>query len=74
MESSRNIYLAEDFGLLDVVAKLVDVGEHVGVLDGQLIEFPEVPTGPLRAVRLVLKMERGAIVVGFTWVHSFYYT
>ena len=47
------------FGSKCIRAKVVEVGEGVGGLEGELIELSKVATRPLRAVRLGLEMQSG---------------
>ena len=72
MERTRQIYFAEEVGLFDAGLEVVEVGEIIGVLKSLVIQKAEVATGPLRAVRLVLKVQGTTVVVCLFGVNSFY--
>ena len=72
MKSSGQVDLAEDFAFFNGAGEMVEVWEIVGILEGEVIEAAEIPTRPLRAVRLSLEVEGTAVVVCFTGINSFY--
>ena len=71
MESPSQINFAENGALLDGAGEVIEVGEVVGVLEGEVVEAAKVSTRPLRAVRLGLQVQRGAVVVRLARINSF---
>ena len=47
-----------EFRFFNVGGEVVEVRHLMGFGDGDVVEFPEVPTGALRAVRLGLEVQR----------------
>ena len=74
MKCFGDVDAAEVFRLFDVTSEVINVGELVGILEGELIKRPEVSTRPLATIRLVLKVEWTAVIVSILGVNSFYYT
>ena len=60
MERTGEVDLAVQVGLFDVGCEVINIGQLVGILQSQLIQFPEVPTRALCQVRLGLEVHRGA--------------